>query len=80
MKVSQACPLCRGVVVQIEPEFGLVPVPVPVPVHITSGCSRLCWYMVGVSMVLFGMVGTIMFYMITRESYPTHPRPVNGTG
>ena len=77
MKVSHVCPLCRGVVVQIEPEPESELVLVPIAHYY---CSKLFWSMCCVIIFVFCMVGTIMFYMITRENYPPHPHPVNGTG
>ncbi len=76
MKVNHVCPLCRSIVVHIEPEPEPELVLVPIAYYY---CSKLFWSMCCVTMIVVCVVGTLMFCMITRDSYPFYPRPVNGT-
>lgn len=75
MKMSRSCPLCRSVAVQIEPD----PVPEHVIVLVNYGCSKVCFCMFIISMAVVGAIGTLAYYIVTRDNYPFPPRPVNGT-
>jgi hypothetical protein len=65
MKVNASCPLCRDVVVRIEPE----PEPEPQYIQITYGYSKVCLYMIGTCLFLFGGVGLIAYSIVTKNNY-----------
>ena len=81
MKTSPACPLCRTVLIQIEPEPE--PEPVVVPVKFTCRCRcccpiMLCWVFLGV-VVVFGIIGVLVYCIATKKNFPVVKKHINGT-
>lgn len=76
MKVNSSCPLCRSVLIHVEPEPVQLTVLVPVPVRY---CSKLHCYVFLSLLLLCGFMGVIIVCLITKEySYIKSHQNVTG--
>jgi hypothetical protein len=75
MKTNLSCPLCRHVVIQMEPE----PESESVPIKFSCCCSKmLCYICIGF-VIIFGIIGILVYCIATKKNFPVVKKYTNGT-